>query len=44
MYHHLNIDDMNSSFLYHAFGVKDYHSYVSIILAAKKAKNNKVLA
>jgi transposase len=30
MYHHLNIDDMNSSFLYHAFGVKDYHSYVSI--------------
>ena len=26
---------MNSSFLYHAFGVKDYHSYVSI----KKVKH-----
>lgn len=29
MYHHLNIDDMNSSFLYHAFGVKDYHYHAT---------------
>ena len=29
MYHHLNIDDMNSSFLYHAFGVKEYHYHAT---------------
>ena len=30
MYHHLNVDDMNSSFLYHAFGVKEYHYHATV--------------